>query len=130
MAGQLGPQGTSRNRRAELPQCQVDKEVRTIILHLTIRKRDSSIYPSGTTTKVSRANGPFLRGSRCICILETVGGPALGKQRPRLTGRPLLPCRAFPLHKDVQVRTTRRRLRDTVQSGPSIRKRARRSGTS
>src|SRR5215468_7133013 len=123
MVGQSGRQSTSRNRRAELPQCQVDKEVRTIILHLTIRKRDSSICPSGTTTKGSRANGPFLRGSRCICIPETVGGPALGKPRPRLTGRPLLPCRAFRLQKGVQVRITRRRPRGTVQSGPSIRKR-------
>src|SRR5215467_2333208 len=101
MADQLGPQSTSRNRRAELPQCQVGKEARTIILHLTTRKRGSSICRSGTTTKVSRANGPFLRGSRCICTLETVGGPALGKRHPRLTGRPLLPCRAFPLHKGV-----------------------------
>ena len=106
------------------------KEARTIILHLTTRKRGSSICPSGTTTKVFRANGPFLRGSRCICIPETVGGPALGKRRPRLTGRPLLPCRAFPLQKGVQVRITRRRPRGTVQSAPSIRKPARRSGTS
>src|SRR5215467_15274073 len=118
MAGQSGPQNTFQNRRVELQQCRVGKEVRTTILHLTTRKRGSSICPSGTTMKVSRANGPFLRGSRCICTLETVGGPALGKRRPRLTGRPLLPCRAFPLQKGVQLRITRRRPRGTVHSAP------------
>ena len=120
----------AQNRWVESSRCRVRKAAQTSILHLTARKPDSSICPSGTTTKAFSGKQPYnLGGSRHI---YTGGGwwPGFGETGPPADW-PARSCPpALPAQKGVWLRITRRRPKDTVRSEPSIRRPVRRSGTS